>query len=534
MKKTFLLASLLLVTAVAASIVYASAQQQTQTAVRVIAGAAEALGGRERILAVKTIVLEGYGETAYMNGGGNISASPDAPQKWVSIPEYEKTIDLEHRRMRVRQRNHQNFVFASAAGFLGAANPNTVYLDGRIAYNIGQNGRAVRGTEAAARSRRLDMFNNPVVIVRIALDPSTKLSNVRTQGKLQLVDVVTATDDKLTLAIDNASHLPAWVSWMERNENLGDVTLRTAYTGYLPFKGILLPMGYNTTMDFRNVTAAKIYVDKYAVDDSIADLAAPRDLQSVPAPEPAPPPVPQVTPVARGVWLLHSSDAGGGANSILFEFSDHLTMFEAPSSQAWAKALMQRARSTVPGKPLTDVIVSHHHFDHTGGIRQAIAEGLTIIAHKGTEGLFREIAARKGTIGPDAIGANPKPLKFKAVDEHLELKDGAMEVQIYHAVSQSHMAEGVFAYVPRDKLLVQGDFFDIGWEIYFWQNTYIDNIKHWNLQVDTDVPVHGRVSPLPQVLQDIQRMTKAAQELCDRTRAAGAYMPGCPVKTPAR
>ena len=37
------------------------------------------------------------------------------------------------------------------------------------------------------------------------------------------------------------------------------------------------------------------------------------------------------------------------------------------------------------GKPLTELVVSHHHFDHTGGIRQAIAEGLTIIAHKGTE-----------------------------------------------------------------------------------------------------------------------------------------------------
>jgi hypothetical protein len=161
MKKAFLLPLLFLATAVAASLVYAAAQQPTQAGVRAIAGAAEALGGRERILAVKTIVLEGYGEAAYMNGGGNISASPDAPQKWVSIPEYEKTIDLEHRRMRVRQRNHQNFVFASAAGYLGAANPNTVYLDGEIAYNVGQNGRAVRGTEAVARSRRLDMFNNP-------------------------------------------------------------------------------------------------------------------------------------------------------------------------------------------------------------------------------------------------------------------------------------------------------------------------------------------------------------------------------------
>jgi len=533
MKKSLPLTLLFLVTSVAASMAYASIQQQTQAAVRLIDGAAEALGGRERILAVKTIVLEGYGETAYMNGGGNISASPDAPQKWVSIPEYEKTIDLEHRRMRVRQRNHQNFVFASAAGYLGPADLNTVYLDGQIAYNV-IGGRAVRGTEAAARARRLDMLNNPVAIVRIALDPSTKLNNLRRQGNVQLADVVTATDDRLTLAIDNVSHLPVWVSWMERNENLGDVTLRTTYTGYLPFKGIRLPMGYNTTIDFRNITATKTYVEKYTIDDLIDDLAAPPDVRSAPVPALPATPVPQVTSVAKGVWLLHSAGGGGGANSILFEFADHLTMFEAPSSQAWTKALIERARSTVPGKPLTEVIVSHHHFDHTGGIRQAIAEGLTVIAHKGNEGLLREIAARKGTIGPDAIGANPKALKFLAVDEELEMKDSDMEVHLYHAVSQSHMAEGVFAYVPRDKLLVQADFFDVGWELYFWQNTYIDNIRHWNLQVDTDVPVHGRVLPLPQVLQDIQRMTKAAQELCDRTKAAGAFMPGCPVKTPAR
>ncbi len=506
------------------------AQQQPAAAVRLIVSAAAALGGRDRILDVKTIVLEGYGEAAYQNGGGNISASPEAPQKWVSVPEYEKTIDLEHQRMRLRQRNHQNFIFASVAGYLGAANPNTLYLDGQIPYNIGANGRAVRANEAAGRARRLEMLNNPVVIVRIALDPSTRLSNVRTQGGLQLVDVVTAAEDKMTLAMDAASHLPAWVSWTERNEVLGDVMMRTSYTGYLPVNGIRLPMGYNTTMDFRNVIANKIYVDKYSVDGAVDDLAAPVEVRSTPLPSPPPTPVPEVTPVARGVWLLHASGGNGGANSILFEFADHLTIFEVPSSQAWTKALIERARSTVPGKPLTEAIISHHHFDHTGGIRQAIAEGLTLIAHKGNEGLFREIAARKGTIGPDAIGSNVKPLKFKAVDEHMTLKDSAMEVHVYHAVAQSHMAEGVFAYVPRDKLLVQGDFFDVGWEIYWWQSTYLDNIRHWNLQVDTDVPVHGRVLPLPQVLQDIERMTKAARDLCDRIKAVGVFTPGCPVK----
>jgi hypothetical protein len=53
--------------------------------------AAEALGGRDRILAIKTLTIEGYGQLAYQNGGGNITSSIDAPQKWTSISDYVRT-----------------------------------------------------------------------------------------------------------------------------------------------------------------------------------------------------------------------------------------------------------------------------------------------------------------------------------------------------------------------------------------------------------------------------------------------------------
>jgi hypothetical protein len=64
----------------------------------------------------------------------------------------------------------------------------------------------------------------------------------------------------------------------------------------------------------------------------------------------------------------------------------------------------------------------------------------------------------------------------------------------------------------------------------WWQNTYADNSAYRNLQVDSDVPVHGRVVPMTQVLQDIRRMTKAAEDLCARTQSVGVFAPGCPVK----
>src|SRR5512134_3053029 len=52
--------------------------------------AADALGGRDRVLALKTLQIIGYGELAYFNGGGNITGDPDAPQKWQKVLEYTR------------------------------------------------------------------------------------------------------------------------------------------------------------------------------------------------------------------------------------------------------------------------------------------------------------------------------------------------------------------------------------------------------------------------------------------------------------
>jgi hypothetical protein len=134
--------------------------------------AADALGGRDRILAVKSLQLIGYGELAYFNGGSNITGSPDAPQKWQDINDYHRTIDLVNKRMRTEQRLKYNFVFANAAPQLGTNRTNQVV-----------------DLEAGARNARLDALTHPVLAVRTALDPATKLANMRRQGAEQLIDM---------------------------------------------------------------------------------------------------------------------------------------------------------------------------------------------------------------------------------------------------------------------------------------------------------------------------------------------------------
>jgi ribonuclease BN (tRNA processing enzyme) len=48
------------------------------------------------------------------------------------------------------------------------------------------------------------------------------------------------------------------------------------------------------------------------------------------------------------------------------------------------------------------VIVSHHHFDHTGGLRAAVSRGLEVISQRGNEGIIREML-RAGIYYPDAL-----------------------------------------------------------------------------------------------------------------------------------
>jgi glyoxylase-like metal-dependent hydrolase (beta-lactamase superfamily II) len=507
---------LLVPLAIAAYVTTSTAQSNSSPGRALVVRAAEALGGRDRILALKTLTIEGYGQLAYQNGGGNITSSIDAPQKWISVSDYVRTIDLEHMRTRVRQRQANEFVLAAAQNMKGIV--STQSLDGDVAFNINATGAATRAPAAAARARRMELLAHPVVIVRVALDPKSTISNVRKSGGLELVDVTTPLGDALTLAIHPSSSLPAAVS-------LGDLTYRAAFTGYQPVGGVQMPTGINTTIDFRSVVQQKLYVDRQAVDAQVGDLAAPAAVRNAPAPV-APAPTIEATSIAKGIWFLR-----GAGNSVLFEFDDHLTLFEVYASEANARAVIDKARSQVPGKPLTEAIISHHHFDHTGGLRAAVAEGLTIVMQRGNGGLIREVTSRPAKLFPDALGRSPKALKFRAVDDHLKMADKSMDIDVYRVVANSHMADALMVYVPRERLLVQGDLFDISWEVYWWGSSYMDNVKFRNLQVDRDVPVHGRILPIAEVQQAIAKQIANAQALCASVDAAGLSMRGCPVKT---
>jgi len=459
--------------------VLASAYAQTPE-MGVIKSAAQAVGGVDRIRAVTTLIIEGEGTNP--NVGQN--RNPNDPLLDWKITDYKKTIDLMHGRMRLQQHRQAQFAFSMA----NDVRQNFV-LDGNIAFNVDASGKAARAPESAVKERRIEMLDNPLAIVRLALDPATKLGHLHSEGKVQLVDVTTAKGDQLTLAVDTTTHLPASVRWLSFSDNLGDIRNETFFQDYETVGGLKLPKRYLTKIDFRNYTTGDIRVSKNTVGGDAGNLAAPEAVASAKPPVPGPVTAKPV-PVVKGIWWLQCS---GNHSSTLYEFADHLTLFEAPSSAAQARVVIDAARSVVPSKPLTEIVISHHHFDHTGGLRTVIAEGLTIISHKDNEQYFRELAARKATLHPDELAKHPMPLKFRGVGEHTVLKDASMEVELYQMKDNVHSGLNLVAWVPRYRFLSQSDLFDAYWYRHLWADNYFENLDRLHLHFAKDLPVHGKI-----------------------------------------
>jgi Metallo-beta-lactamase superfamily len=455
---------------------------------RLIHASADAMGGAERLQAVKTLVIEGEGISP--NLGQNRTPDDELPV-W-KVTGYKRSIDLANVRTRVEQTRTAQFLFAGAT-----VQHQIQGLDGEVAYNVGDDGKPARASAQAAQDRHFEMLHHPLVALRAALQPGASMGSIRHKGDFELIDLTTARGDAFTLAFDGATKLPHSITTASYNPNLGDVAIETVFEDYETVGGLKLPRRLRTTID--KYPQFDLRVTKNTLDAPVENAAATDAVKNAPLPQ-APPVEVTAEPVAKGIWWLAGS---GNHRSVLFEFSDHLVLFEAPVNEARSKAVIDKARSLVPTKPLSQAIVSHHHFDHSGGLRVAVAEGLTIVTYAGNVDFFKDLVARKHSIVEDALARNPRQLSVLPVADKLTLKDDSMEVQLYYTKDNPREGTNLFAYVPREKILVQADLYDSTWLQHPWGDNLAHNLMLRHLTVDRDVPVHGAIEPYAQVQKTI-------------------------------
>jgi len=66
---------------------------------------------------------------------------------------------------------------------------------------------------------------------------------------------------------------------------------------------------------------------------------------------------------------------GSNANSVAVEFKDFIAVVESPTNEARSNAVIAEIKKDHPNKPIRYLVVTHHHFDHLGGVRTYAAEG---------------------------------------------------------------------------------------------------------------------------------------------------------------
>lgn len=481
-----------------------AAHAEPPGAARVLESAAEAMGGLERLRSVENFAFTGFGQQLYFEGGGNVTGDVNAPPKWRAVADAQRTFDLRSGRAVNQERLSYMFPFAAPFGH---------------SWN-----------RTATLQTGADMLSHPLPAVLAALEPSTTLGAVTVEDGLSVVQFTIADGTPLWLAVDPVTHLPTWTRRIVSHANLGDLAVTSYFTGYVPYAGVQLPLGLMNRIDWRAEITLMFQVDSYRVDipqNELPDFPEPaRRRGEGTAPQAT------VTRLADGVWDVRVGTNGGP----VIEFDDHLVMFEAGGSGPATLARIDAANALVRGKEVTAVIVSHHHFDHTAGLRAAVSRGLTVISHRGNEGIIREMIERPAVVFPDELAMSPHPLEFIPVDDHLALHDATQKLDLYHVVGHSHMAHAVLAYLPEHRIMMEGDLGDEAWTWHWWAGALAANLSAYGLDPRLNVAVHGPAGGLSieETLANNQRQSETAQQFCAEQVQAGIYHVGCPVQYDAR
>jgi len=209
-------------------------------------------------------------------------------------------------------------------------------------------------------------------------------------------------------------------------------------------------------------------------------------------------------PLAPGVFFLDATH-----NSLAVEQADHVVLIEAPLDRERSAAIAAWAAQKFPGKPIAQVIATHHHFDHAGGLRHFAAAGATIVLQESTQAFFDDrVFGASCTVLPDELAAHPRAASIRTVPAlgSVRLDDPTNPIEIY-AIDSEHASDMVVAYLPRQGALFNSDLYiplpdelrQLGLVPFFTPKDFRElaaGIAHHGLTPALIVGGHGGVAPI--------------------------------------
>ena len=404
----------------------------------------------------------------------------------ITVRSFVRSVNYETGSMR------DEILFARAEGLGGGGYPhvapqrNEQYVSGEFAWNQVANAPVAGPRFVADRVHQL--WITPQGVVKAAIRNNATVRQEKRNGQTYAAASFAEPGRFKAVAFIGANGLIDRVESVFPDPVLGDTPAVTTYSEYRDFNGVKFPTRIVQTQG------------GFPVLDLAVREVEPNAAVQIQLPDAVKTATERVTAdkVADGVWFI----AGGSHNSVAIEMKDYMILVETPLNDGRSVPVIAQVKQLSPGKPIRYVINSHGHFDHSGGLRAAVAEGATIVTHSQNKPYFEKAFATPNTISPDALAKSGKKPRFMTVGEKAVINDGTRTVELYHVTDSHHTDSFLMVYLPKEKLLIEADSFTplppnapVPVPANPLHVNLVDNLGQLKMPVEKILPLHGRVVP---------------------------------------
>ncbi len=455
--------------------------------------AATAMGGAEKLQAINTLSMRGGTGTRTRVGQPVKATDMDVTAQLKNVNE---TVDLAGGRASLDYElaigefgQHRHEILTKKDGkFVGIENvaPRPI-----IATSPG--GLFSWGTQ---NSPEFLLRRNVVSIIRAAMDASPDSGGVADEAfngrTLKHFHVKTPPGEDLGLYFDPMSKLLAAYEVTDAEPLLGAVLSQYILEDYKAVDGVMLPHRITIRKGgnpFSDVTFTSMAINDAAAEQvfAIPESAAKEAELAAAADEYTPM---KINKVGNGVYQAQ----GYSHHSLIVEFPQYLAVVDAPYTNTQTKVLARTLDQQFPGKPIRYVAVSHHHFDHIGGIREAAALGATVLIEKGLEPALRPIL--------EAPGERAKPT-IEVYEGKKVISEGGQTLEL-HATDSPHAQPFVLGFAPTAGAVFTPDIYTPGTPPGAGgppAEHLLKSVQALNLKVTTVVGGHGGIGPFADLVK---------------------------------
>lgn len=505
-QRLFLIVTLVLSTSIPLMAQQPGASQRSYTqARRVLDDAIEAHGGLEALRAIKDFTLKEKGKV-YAR-----FQSPGAEPPF-SAGNSEETLVVDTER---------GYVFddlkAANGGFNNWVQTVIKGTDGQTFDMWSKTATPI--PNASVNNFRPQMRRLPPIVLLEALDRASTLRYLGEDEiggrKQKVISVLRPDNQQLSLYFDAQTNLLTKYGYLYADPIAGDSEIAQTYSGYRTVGKLKLPAGralYNSGGVIQEVEYTELQINTKPAESV---FAGPDGFEKLEAP-PATPPPPAVVKIADDVYVLNGL-AGGTHNAMFVAFNDYILVVEAPENILYGNNSVQaiaKIKETVPGKPIKYLVLTHHHSDHSGGFREYVAEGATIVTTASTKSELEKAAVIESSLLPHMSAKNKMTIEVVENKKRV-FQDDKHLVEFYDVGPNPHANEILVAYLPKEKILFQADMLNpaANGTIPIAQDvtvSFSEKLQQLGLDVEKIYGVHGRPATPQELKTSVERRRASA------------------------